>query len=150
MRNVNVTFKEVIKICYVYISKINFMDFLENIDRIYYVILFVVIFIIGHFIVNRKNDFKSTLQFRLIFYGVVMSFILFSLPSTPSLASFGYPNAIEDIEDKQKLLKYLQDYNEALVKTTEAVYWMIFITVFWLVSIISSIIKHFKIDKSVE
>jgi hypothetical protein len=90
------------------------------------------------------------LQFRLIFYGFVMAFILFWLPSTPSLASFDYPADIDDIENKQKLLKYLQDYNEAIVKTTEVVYWMIFITVFWFVSIISSIIKHFKIDKSAE
>jgi hypothetical protein len=90
------------------------------------------------------------LQFRLIFYGFVMAFMLFWLPSTPSLASFGYPADIDDIENKQKLLKYLQDYNEAIVKTTEVVYWMIFITVFWFVSIIFSIIKHFKIDKSAE
>lgn len=79
-----------------------------------------------------------------------MAFMLFWLPNTPPLASFGYPAAIDDIENKQKLLKYLQDCNYATVRTTEVVHWMIFITFFWFVSIISSIIKHFKIDNSVE
>jgi hypothetical protein len=150
VRNVNVTFKEIIKICYVYISKIYVIEFLENLDSTYYFIFFGVVFIVGYFIIKRQNNFKLMLQFRLIFYGFVMAFMLFWLPSTPSLASFGYPADIDDIENKQKLLKYLQDYNEAIVKTTEVVYWMIFITVFWFVSIISSIIKHFKIDKSAE
>ena len=150
MRNVNVTFKEIIKICYVYISKIYVIEFLENLDSTYYFIFFGVVFIVGYFIIKRQNNFKLMLQFRLIFYGFVMAFMLFWLPSTPSLASFGYPADIDDIENKQKLLKYLQDYNEAIVKTTEVVYWMIFITVFWFVSIISSIIKNFKIDKSAE
>ena len=31
-----------------------------------------------------------------------MAFMLFWLPSTPSLASFGYPADIDDIENKQK------------------------------------------------
>ncbi|WP_396176179.1 hypothetical protein [Flavobacterium sp.] len=126
------------------------MEFLENLDSTYYFIFFGVVFIVGYFIIKRQNNFKLMLQFRLIFYGFVMAFMLFWLPSTPSLASFGYPADFDDIENKQKLLKYLQDYNEAIVKTTEVVYWMIFITVFWFVSIISSIIKHFKIDKSAE
>lgn len=126
------------------------MEFLKNLDSTYYFIFFGVVFIIGYFIIQRQNNFKLMLQFRLIFYGFVMAFMLFWLPSTASLASFGYPAAIDDIENKQKLLKYLQDYNEAIVKTTEVVHWMIFITVFWFVSIISSIIKHFKIDNSAE
>jgi hypothetical protein len=126
------------------------MEFLKNLDSTYYFIFFGVVFIIGYFIIQRQNNFKLMLQFRLIFYGFVMAFMLFWLPSTASLASFGYPSDIDDIENKQKLLKYLQDYNEAIVKTTEVVHWMIFITVFWFVSIISSIIKHFKIDNSVE
>ena len=79
-----------------------------------------------------------------------MMVLWFSLPCTPVLGSFGFPEDVSDIESKEKLLKYLQDYNQAIVKTTEAVHWMIFITTFWLISIISSIIKHFKLDKSVE
>ena len=130
--------------------KFFFMDCLENLYSTYYFIFFGVVFIVGYFIIKRQNNFKLMLQFRLIFYGFVMTFMLFWLPSTPSLASFGYPADIDDIESKQKLLKYLQEYNEAIVKTTEVVHWMIFITVFWFVSIISSIIKHFKIDNSVK
>lgn len=128
----------------------NFMNYLQNLDSIYICLVLLSMFIIRHLIVQRKNDLKLTLQFRLIFYGVLMFIFLFSLPSTPSLASFGYPDNNEDIQNSKKLLHLLQDYNKALVKTTEVLHWMIFITVFWFVSVVSTIIKHFKLQKSLK
>ena len=130
--------------------KLIFMEFLEEVDSTYVVIALAVVFLIGHFIVQRQNSLKLTLQYRLIFYGLVMVILLFHLPITPSLSTFGYPMDISDVANNKKLLKYLQEYNEAIVKTTEVVNWMIFITVFWFVSIISSMIKHFKLEKSPE
>ncbi len=124
------------------------MDYLENLDSIYYVLIFGSIFTIGYLIIKRQDNFKLMIQYRLIIYGIIMVFIWYTLPSTPSLDSFGYPNNIDDIENKQKLLKYLQDYNHAIVKTTEALYWVIFFTVFWFISVVSSIIKHFKLEDS--
>ena len=126
------------------------MDFIEKIELRYLVIVLFLAFLIGHFIVQRKNSIKLTLQFSLIFYGIVMMILWFSLPNTSYLVSFGYPSDVTDIESKEKLLKYLQDYNNAIVKTTEALHYMIFITTFWLVSILSSVIKYLKIDKTVE
>lgn len=126
------------------------MEFLEEVDKIYVIFALVVVFFIGHFLVQRKNSLKLTLQYRLVFYGVVMTGLWFYLPMTPILSSFGYPTDISDVENNKKLLKYLQEYNIAIVKTTEVVSAMIFITTFWLVSIIISITKHFKLDKSVE
>ena len=126
------------------------MDFIEKIEVRYLVIVLFVAFLIGHFIVQRKNSIKLTLQYRLFFYGIVMVILWFSLPNTSYLVSFGYPSEVSDIESKEKLLKYLQDYNQAIVKTTKVLHYMIFITTFWLISILFSVIKHFKIDKSVE
>jgi hypothetical protein len=77
--------------------KNKFYDYLENFDSTYYFIFFLVVFIVGYFIIGRQNNFKLILQFRLIFYGLVMVFMLFWLPSSPSLASFGYPADIDDI-----------------------------------------------------
>ncbi|WP_146185044.1 hypothetical protein [Flavobacterium pallidum] len=108
----------------------------------------LIVFIIGSIIIKRQNSVKKSLQFRLVFYGVVMIILWFSLPMTPSLSTFGYPEDIADIESKEKLLKYLQRYNVAIVKTTEVVHWMIFITVFWLLSIVSTLIKHVKLEDS--
>ena len=125
------------------------MDFLEKIELRYLVLGLFLAFLIGHFFVQRKNSIKLTLQFRLIFYGVVMVILWFSLPNTSYLVSFGYPSDVSDIESKERLLKYLQDYNHAIVKTTKVLHYIIFITTFWLIAIISSVIKYLKIDKSV-
>ncbi len=122
------------------------MKYLQNIDSFYLAIILLIAFIIGDIIVQKKKSLKLKLQYRLVFYGIVMMILLFSLPSTPSLVSFGYPGDVADIENKEKLLKLLQNYNDAIAKTTEAVHFMIFITVFWLLSIVSSIIKHFKLE----
>lgn len=120
----------------------------ENIDSLYLLIGLLVVFVIGHFIVQRQKSFKLTLQYRLAFYGLIMMILWFSLPITPSLSTFGYPEDVSDIESKEKLLKYLQRYNVAIVKTTEVVHHMIFITTFWFVAIISSMVKYMKLEKA--
>ena len=126
------------------------MAFFEKIEVRYLFIVLFLAFLIGHFIVQRKNSIKLTLQFRLIFYSIVMMILWFSLPNTSYLVSFGYPNDVFDIESKEKLLKYLQDYNDAIVKTTKVLHYMILITTFWLISILFLVIKYLKIDKFVE
>lgn len=130
--------------------KITFMAFFEKIEVRYLFIVLFLAFLIGHFIVQRKNSIKLTLEFRLIFYSIVMVILWFSLPNTSYLVSFGYPNDVSDIESKEKLLKYLQDYNDAIVKTTKVLHYMILITTFWLISILFLVIKYLKIDKFVE
>jgi hypothetical protein len=79
-----------------------------------------------------------------------MMILWFSLPITPSLSTFGYPEDIADIGSKEKLLKYLQRYNIAIVKTIDVVHYMIFITTFWLLLIINTLIKYVKLEKTAE
>jgi hypothetical protein len=122
------------------------MDFLESIDKSYYFLVFGTIFIIGFIIVQKKNNLKLTLQYLLSSYGIVI--LLFSI-SIPYVFP-GYPYEISDIENKKRLLYHLQRNNEAIVKTTETIRDLAFITFIFIAVVINKIIKHLKLDKSDE
>lgn len=116
--------------------------------------IFVPILIIGMvFLLYKKRkadepgDFNSKLdyfKYTFILFGVALFGLWFYLPSTPSLASFGYPNNIEDIENKADLLQLLQDYNQAIVKTVEVVHWLIFLLMFWFLGNFIQMINFLK------
>lgn len=76
--------------------------------------------------------------------GVIMVVLWLSLPSTPSLSTFGYPDSIENINSQEKLLNLLQDYNRALVRTTEVVHWLIFIGMFWILMSVWQLLKAYR------
>ena len=122
------------------------MNFLEQIDTLYIKFGIIIIIIIGQIIVSRQNNLKLSLQYHLYAYGIVMMLFFISIPHVFS----GYPQDISDLENKKRLLYHLQRNNEALSQTTQAIREMCLITFLLLVSVISKIIKHFKIDKSVE
>lgn len=122
------------------------MKFLQYIDTFYIQIALIIVFIIGHFIVKRKKDLKLTLQYHFWFYGIIMLLLSISIPHVFS----GYPYDISDLENKKRLLYHLQKNNEAVVKTTESIRMMGFITFIFLLSSISNIVKYLKLDKSVE
>jgi hypothetical protein len=83
-------------------------------------------------------------EFRLstIGTGVILLLLWFALPQTPILSTFGYPADLASISQPQNLLKYLQDYNIALVRTTEVVHWLLFIFVWWFLAAIYSFSKN--------
>ena len=54
------------------------------------------------------------------------------------------------LENKKRLLNYLQENNEALYQTTSAIRDIVFITFLFSFLIIEPIIKQYKIDKSLE
>ncbi len=58
----------------------------------------------------------------------------FALPSTPSLATFGYPKDVARISRPEDLLEFLQWYNRAIVRTTEVVFWFIFVFFGWVLA----------------
>ena len=122
------------------------MDFLEQIDTLYIKFGLMIVFLIGHFIVARQNNIKLTLQYHLYTYGIIILLVSLSIPHVFS----GYPQDITDLENKKRLLYHLQRNNEALSQTTQAIREMCFVTFLFLVSVISKIIKIFKIEKSVE
>ena len=55
----------------------------------------------------------------------------FCLPSTPSLSTFGLPATTADVTSPEKLLKYLQDYNDAIVRVSDSLRWLLLAGVFW-------------------
>jgi hypothetical protein len=116
----------------------------------YLIIGLFIAFAIGHFIIQRQDNLKLTLQYRLILYGIVMFILLLSLPRSPWVASISSHMDLSNDENKERFLNYLQKSNDTVDRIIDIVHFMIFITVFWFVYIISSIIKHFKLDNSVE
>jgi len=70
-------------------------------------------------------------RFNTIAIGAMLVLLLFCLPSTPVLSTFGYPAGIQAVTQPQLLLGTLQDYNRALTRTTDVVYWLLFIFVWW-------------------
>ncbi len=127
-------------------SKINFMEFLEKLDTFYLKIGLLLVFVVGYLIIQRKKNLKLTLQYLLLSYGIAILLISCSIRHIFP----GYPYEISDLENKKRLLYHLQKNNEALVQMTEAFRDMAFLTFIFLTSIISKIIKNFKIDNSVE
>lgn len=121
------------------------MDFIGRMDTLYIKLGLLIVFVIGYFIVARQNNLKWTLQYQLYSYGIMMLLLAISIPHVFP----GYPYDISDLENKKRLLYHLQRNSEALCQTTEAIREMCFITFLFLVSVISKIIKRFKIDKSI-
>lgn len=126
------------------------MDFIQNIDTIYLTFGLCIVFLIGHFIIQRRDDLKMSLQYRLICYAIIMLILLFSLPRMPWTASISSHMDLNNNENKERFLNYLEKSNETIERIIDIVRLMIFVTIFWFLSIISSIIKHFELEKSAE
>ena len=120
------------------------MNFLAEPDKFYIKIGFLIIFIIGYLIIQKKNNLKLTLQYVLYSYGIAI--LLLSL--TISHIFPGFPHDLSDLENKKKLLYHLQRNNDALVEITEAFRDLVLITFLFLVAIISKIIKYIKLENS--
>ncbi|MDZ7806266.1 MAG: hypothetical protein U5K71_04030 [Gracilimonas sp.] len=125
--------------------------FLEtNFYTIFGIALFVVfIFIIGFKFWEGKKETKlekaiSGLKINIFMVGFLSVVLWFLLPSTPSMQSFGYPKTVSDIQTSEQVLNYLQEYNQAIVRTTNVVYWFIFIFVWGFLSSLYTVIKTFK------
>lgn len=122
------------------------MEFLENLDREYYIFGYLIIIIIGQLIVQRKNSLRLTLQYRLWAYVIAMMLISLSIPHVFPW----HPHDIENMADRSRLLYYMRDNNETMVHVTRAFNYMFYASLIFAFSIVMPIIKHFKIDKSVE
>lgn len=89
------------------------------------------------------NHFKAT----SILFGVLIIILYLSLPSTPSLKTFGYPEDIEVIKRDKDILRLLQEYNKAIVRTTEVLQWFLFLFVWWFLTTLFGVAKAFKTVK---
>lgn len=100
--------------------------------------------IVRHKTGDPLRDSVKNLQVMITVTAVVLVVLLFSLSPTAVLGSFGYPHELEDINNQEKLLELLQDYNKAIVRTTEVVYWLLFISVFWILTAVYQLLKVYK------
>ena len=128
---------------------------LENINLAWILIPFIIAAIVYPRIVKHRTgdplrDKLKDMQVMLIMFGVIMVVLLFSLPMTPSLSTFGYPETIEDIATPEKVLKLMQRYNKAIVRTTEVLHWLLFISVFWFVAVMYQLVKIMTLNRDKE
>ena len=108
-------------------------------------VIFAIISLIAQFyLVRGKTGLERELmriRVSLIIGGCLILFLSFLLPSTPVLSFFGYPSTVADIDDPSKLLRYLQDSNNDLVRTTEILHLFMFIFVFVITESLYSLSK---------
>lgn len=121
---------------------------LEDINLVYVVIPFVVAAGIIQFLVkssdNPVRDKITKLQVATALTGAFLTIMWLMLPSTPSLSTFGYPEDISDINTQEKVLKLLQRYNRAIVRTTDVVRWGTFVMIFWFLGSAYQLLKVLK------
>ncbi len=106
------------------------------------IIFWVVVSIVVRHRAVREADpvRRAWVEFKLstIATGSVLILLWFALPSTPSLSTFGYPANVQAVSQPPLLLRFLQDQNRALVRTTQVVYWLLFVMVWWFISAVYS------------
>jgi hypothetical protein len=81
----------------------------------------------------------KTFQMMGIAFGVYIATLWFALPMTPVLSTFGRPWELNSLDE---VLKYLQEYNDAIVRTTEVVHAFLFLFLFWF---LLGILEFFKV-----
>jgi heme/copper-type cytochrome/quinol oxidase subunit 2 len=125
----------------------------SNIDLLYIfgpALLIAIIFLVT--IKNRSNKqnaselSKAIDHFKItsIVFGALLVVLWLSLPSTPSLKSFGYPDDISAIKGDAKVLNLFQEYNKAIVRTTEVLQWFMFLFIWWFLTILFGVAKAYK------
>lgn len=123
-------------------------------------VLFPVIcaWVLGLLVIRRRADGKwpfaaisdtdpikrawLELKWSTISAGSLLLFLLLALPGTAFLSTFEYPADLGAVSQPQRLLFLLQDYNRALVRTTEALYWVLFIIVWWFLTAVYSLSRE--------
>jgi len=96
------------------------------------------------------RDKLKDLEIMLIGFGITIFIAVLALPSTPSLSTFGYPETLEDINSQKKMLRLFQEYNKAIVRTTDVVHWMLFIAAIWFTGTLYQLIKIMRIKREVK
>ena len=95
---------------------------------------------VGTELSNAIEHFKTT---SVVFAGLLVVLSL-SLPSTPSLKTFGYPEDISAIKSDAKVLSLFQKYNKAIVRTTEVLHWFLFLFIWWFLTTLFGVAKAYK------
>lgn len=76
---------------------------------------------------RKKNvDAFEKMKLSLILFGIYSVVLWLCVPATPILETFGYPETVSDIKTDAQILRLFQDYNKAIVRTTEILKWFLF------------------------
>ena len=111
---------------------------LDKIDPFWVIMGFLAVSVVVMLLFHKNNDdplqdklnkFKTSLLLGGIFLGLMYLI----MPMTPGLSTFGYPEDAASVDTPEEVLKYLQRYNEAMVKTIDIIRWTFFIMAFWVV-----------------
>jgi hypothetical protein len=110
---------------------------MKQLSPLWSVFALVVVMTIGLLVERRTRSSHvhpleaalATFRTAALAFCAAAVLLWFSLPSTPVLASFGYPQTLDQIREPRLLLELLQAYNRALVRTTEVLSWFMFIIV---------------------
>lgn len=86
------------------------------------------------------QHFKTT----SIVFGFLLVILWLLLPSTPGLSTFGYPENISAIKGEAKLLNLLQEYNKAIVRTTQVLHWFLFLFIWWFLTTLFGVMNAYK------
>jgi hypothetical protein len=93
---------------------------------------------------SELNILINHFIFTSILFGCLTMILYLSLPTTPVLETFGYPNNISDIKLETDVLHLFQQYNKAIVRTTEVVSWFLFLFVWWFLANLINLLWRFK------
>lgn len=80
---------------------------------------------------NDLNKLINHFIFSTVLFGCLTVILMLSLPITAVLKTFRFPNNVSDIKIETDVLNLFQQYNKAIVRTTEVVYWFLFLFVWW-------------------
>jgi hypothetical protein len=122
---------------------------MEPLSPLWSVVALVVVLLISMVLQRRANRRETrpvaravaSIRMNALAFCAAALVLLFSLPSTPVLSTFGYPKTVQQISEPALMLPLLQEYNRAIVRTTEVLFWFMFMFVFVLVGSTISVIS---------
>lgn len=86
-------------------------------------------------------------KYTSIVFGFLLVVLWLSLPSTPSLKSFGYPEDVSAISKDTDILRLFQEYNKAIVRTAEVLQWFLFLFTWWFLTTLFGVANAYKSGK---
>jgi hypothetical protein len=95
---------------------------------------------------NLPGLSKAVAYFKLtsIVFGLLLVILWLSLPPTPSLKTFGYPQDVSAIKSDANVLHLFQEYNKAIVRTTEVLQWFLFLFIWWFLVTLYGVAKAYE------
>jgi len=111
---------------------------------LYQIMLIPIVLLALTIYVNKKFMWKKNeghervckvFYVEILCFGLFWGILLLLLPSTAVLGSFNYPDSVNDVINSEKLLKYLQEYNKTIVRTTDVVKMFLLSSIIFLLNI---------------